>query len=333
MANPPPPGTKPSQSYKDPYGGPINYDPPPAPGAPTTGAPNVLTLDVPAENTKIQLGASSGGPGGTGSNPGIRMYTDNHIHLTAGTAPPTTISLGAAGGDVRDAGTTGLSIYTGGAEKIHVVGKKDEKIDDAVTETYGNTKTENVTLKVTENYNNIKEENIKGPLSVRVENPVTNTFEATLTESVKGDWKVDPVVGNILFHPTGDYTVHAGGHVHVTGDQDCSWLQKGDAKHLWMGCWKKVTIGMDSSVNVGNKNSVSVGVLTDTKVAATLDHRLSASIENKAGVLCENGTLDKKNTAFNNVATNISIVKAATAMRDAAVAIFKHSLLVIKSGD
>jgi hypothetical protein len=220
------------------------------------------------------------------------MRTDTHIHMTAG-SPLTTIALGAAGGEAGDCTVAGLNLYTAGAEKHHVVGTRDDHVEGAVTENYDTPKSETVGGNLLETYKALKHEIITGPLTVDVTNPATYTYSATLkneskarTEIVHGNWTCDPVEGN--------FKVHATGTIDMKGDADHKWLQMGDAKHMYMGAFFKLTIGSDTAINVANKNDVRVAVHTDTRVGAHIDTKLAFVMETRAGPLIKVGTLKCK---------------------------------------
>ena len=90
----------------------LNYAPtPPAPSAQTKG-PNVINIFVPSEHTSLDYGA--------GKIPGVRVATDNHVHLTART-PLTTVSLGSPGGDGISVPVSGIQITSQGEKLEHIV--------------------------------------------------------------------------------------------------------------------------------------------------------------------------------------------------------------------
>ena len=84
---------------------------PPAPAAPTTG-PNLMSVFVPSENTSLDYGS--------GDPPGVRVATDNHVHLTA-RSPLTTLSLGSPGGDGVSVPVSGVQITSQGEKLEHIV--------------------------------------------------------------------------------------------------------------------------------------------------------------------------------------------------------------------
>jgi hypothetical protein len=317
----------PATSVQDPYGGSsgdgISFkNTSPDPGAPTDGMSSMMRLYVPADNTWMELGATSPA--------GIRAHANTHIGLTADT-PATTVELGTP--------TGGLHIDTAGHKKEHITllveenydATKTETVGQALTEIYKNTKTETVTLKVTENYLDQKEENITGPLTMKVSNATTNHYLSTLTEDVGGAWTVAPVKGDIKFDTTGSFKVHATGTVDMHGDADHKWLQVGSLKHLLLDAAFKLVIGMDTSINIGVKNDLRIAVHNDLRIGAHIDTKLAVLVQTALGPKLWGGTLfngkDLIHSALTgvifNTKTPVGMFKAAMWLDSAAMRILK----------
>ncbi len=239
----------PSQSATDPYGGAIAYTAPGVtPAAPVDGAPHVLTFFVPNEGTTIQLGASSGGPGGAAPMPGIRMDTATHIHMTA-EAPATTISLGTQGGNNSEA--AGISMYTAGDEKVHVLLTKDEHI-------VGHVETK---------YDAGQDKTITGELKKHVTAESTYTFDSKLgiesgprEEKVHGDWE-GTIDGSVDWKAAQKMEFHAfSDHVFII---------EGMHHKQVLGVSNELLVGAESIMIVGGKSEMIAGAGEMKVVAGT----------------------------------------------------------------
>jgi len=242
---PPPPK---SQVLADPYAdwftGKDADLPPPVPAAPGTGERTMMRLYVPSEHTEMDLGHGN-------SEPGIRMITDRHVHLTART-PLTTVSLGSPAGP-GIAGDPGYVLRTDANKKETVAGdvteiyggKKTETVSLGVEEIYKNTKTETVEFAVTETYKNAHFYNV-GDIA-------KYTFARDKDEHIAGNWLMD-----------------VKGHKKETIHGDRSWLNKGK--------WFSVTVGQVNDVFIGEKNSVSLSTSHTLNIGAAIAINSSAAI-------------------------------------------------------
>ena len=264
MSHPPPAG-EPSTSVTDPYANSSVQDsmvevPPPV-GVPVSQAAHVLTLTAPFDGTEIQLGAPSAGPGGSGSNPGIRMRTANHIHLTAG-EELTTIPLGAPGGEVSDAGVNGLSIYTAGQKFEHVAELVQIKYDEA------------------------EHKMVKGELIKEVVELATYQYDAELkitsgerTETVNGNWDAK-INGTLDWKATGDMEFHA----------QCNnkWLIEGLKNKLVVGATNEVLVGGEAKQILGlGKEEMIIGAEMKVVLGGFVKVELAGGLEVAGGPVYE----------------------------------------------
>jgi hypothetical protein len=319
---------KAATAVQDPYGPSVPEDGihftnmSPNPGAPTDGMSSMLRMKVPADNSWIEMGATS--------PPGIKAHANTHIGLTADT-PTTTIELGTP--------TGGLRIDTAGHKEEHVKeyvkedydGTKEETVGGDLTEIYKGKKTEMVSAKVTEEYWSAKEENITGPLNVTVTNATTNQFKGGLTETVTGAWTVAKVTSGISFDTDGDFKVRATGHIETHGEGDHKWFQLGAAT--------KVVIGADSALNVLVKNDIRLALHTDVRIGGHIQltagyhsqMMLGARSETLAGVLFTTGPLTKKDTVVDfRAARGAAIKQAAAELLKARGAIYNNIVTLFK---
>ena len=278
----------PSQAVQNPYLRAFNVvsGGSPQPAAPTDNKANLLALFVPGENSMIVMGVASGHSGPAISDPGIRIVTNTHAHITAET-PLTTISLGVSGGELGGDGVEGLSIHSAAEKKEHIVKDVtvtyDQKLDHTVTNKaeykYGNTLTQEVKLAAVYEY--------KNTFKSTVTNDAKYIHESTLevsskdrTETVEGQWKAT-VAKDCKWGIEGALLWDVKGNAEIKGYADSSaW---------WQGSKAEKTYGATIGLFVGTKNEITVGIMTDTKVGGILETTVGGKI-----VLCEAAEIWKK---------------------------------------
>jgi hypothetical protein len=274
-------------------------DLPPDPAAPMPGEDAVLQLYAPKDHTLLDLGA--------GSTPGIRMATDQHVHLTArGTL--TTISLGSAGGaGISKADPEGLQVFT--------AGEKHETVEKAVVEVYKDTKSETVLSTTEEKYLAAKTEIISGFHTQKlfdehhfgVKKDAVYDFDANKSERIVGDWKVEVM-----------------GKKHETIHGDRSWLSKGK--------WLNVTIGAYNDLHLGEKLTATfaanVTLHMGASISASLAFQKNFVAGNKHEVVLGNGFT--MNQTLKVTVDNIKADKAEAAYKDIATEMKTGQLEVFK---
>ena len=245
-----------------------------APSVAPAGAGNdtVLQIYVPAENTVLDYGA--------GAIPGIRMATDHHAHLTAGT-PRTTISLGKAAGP-SIGGPDGLNIFTAGA------------------------KTEEVTQYTFEHYHAAKQERVDGnwasfcdgSLTRKVVGVVGDDFAKDYGLKVGGNY-VQQILGDCQVNVTGNCEVKYGGtnKTTYTGSNEDHYLDPKYDYH-W-GSKFSTFIGVDFSANMGEKMAIYVGEA----------HTVNLGISSNMTV-----AIDRNLNFGGNITSNLSFVISTTLM-------------------
>lgn len=290
-SNPNGPRVIPTDPYIQALGGNVlKWEPPPAAAAPMSGENSVLRLHVPAEQTELDFGA--------GKTPGIRMATDNHVHMTART-PRTTISLGSPGGDGIGDAAMGLQVFT--------AGEKRETVDGSTIEWYKGTKTEHVLVNLAENYDCPKTETVKGIWGETCHSAKTETVEGTVTQNFKAEHNL--TVGKQAVHKFKGKTEVIDGvsFIHVTGkreehfDSDHKWVHGAAANDVYLGERVAMYVGLNSSITVGTKADYA---------ALKLDY---ASGSLKKGEF----TIEKLQSAVRDVGADIK--RAKVAMQDAAL--------------
>lgn len=275
----PVPSSSASTAIADP-GPPIIDTTAPTITADTSSINNVLTIFVPADHTRLDMG--------TGDASGFRVKTDRHVDMVA-LHPNTAIALGQ---NLGPGLVDGLSIFS--------EGEKKEIIQKAVQIGYGATLDETVEKAVTETYKDKKDESIKGPLTVKVTGGnASYDFSKKLditsgerTETVNGDWKA---------HVTGELKWDVDGPSEIKGKGKTTWLWRGDKAESTFGA----TVGLFG----GNKNEITIGAISDTKLALVLETCVAVKMETnkgprftssptvekgKRGLHIENETLAKK---------------------------------------
>ncbi len=165
----------------------LTWEPPPAAAAPMSGEKSLLRFHVPAEQTELDFGS--------GKTPGIRMATDNHVHMTART-PLTTISLGAPGGDGISDPALGIQLATDGEKLEHVKGRVRVIHDDTQDVVVAMGRTHTITSG-------------GDSLHVAAGDRTVNVDTGNHTTNVKLLTKLE----------TDAYEAHARYDVHVTGDR------------------------------------------------------------------------------------------------------------------
>jgi hypothetical protein len=259
-------------------------DLPPDPAEPMPGKDAVLQLYAPCDNTMLDLGA--------GKTPGIRMATENHVHLTART-PRTTISLGAPGGDGIGDPAKGLQIFT--------EGEKRETVNKAVVEIYNDKKSESVRSTTEEKYLADKTEIISGLHTQKlfdehhfgVKKDAVYNFDANKSERIVGDWTVDVM-----------------GKKHETIHGDRSWLNKGKWVNVTFGAYNDLHIGEKMTATLAANFTLHMGV----SISASMAFQQNFVGGNKHEVVL--GTGVTMNQSLKVTVDNIKADKAVAAYKD-----------------
>jgi hypothetical protein len=288
---------------KDPYTGTLNGALSvliPVVAAPSTKKRNLVHFFVPAESTSVDFGA--------GAIPGIRMVTDNHVHLTAKT-PLTTLSLGFAAGQ-GVSGPNGINFVTDGHKTESVklntwetytgdailkyLAKKTEDVTSEWTETGHDTKTETVhglwtqTAQADRTETVIgKQKELYGTYDHVVLGEVTQTHMAARTETVAG-----PLTQTVL-GPTSKTHLD----VHST-------FAYGAKAELFVGAQAMAVVGAQVTSNTGLQATVNTGgtVTVNAGLSATFNAPATATVN---GVNVTYNFINISDTAFDS--TNVGV--------------------------
>ena len=276
--------------------------------------PNLLQIHVPSESTYLDMGA--------GATPGIRMTTDNHVHLTA-RSPLTSISFGKVGGEVEEPGGDGLNISTAGAKHEMVTGKviehykndKDEHVEQNLTEHYDGTKLEVVGKDAREEFHAKKTEVITGAVDQSysdthhwvVGKASTWEFNGSQTYTLaKGMDLTQTVGGNSVFHVKGT-------HKQTVEGDETLWNKAKTFKGQY-GFMNEVFMGERFALNV----------LTKLEVNAALVHTTTAIRMNADLVQNSTSTLKKEQNGIKIAkAIGAELWQAAIAIGEANMHIYK----------
>lgn len=273
----------------------IRFVVPPDPAEPMSGERAVFRLQVPAKNTSFELG--------DGKLAGIRMETDDHVHLTARN-PLTTISLGTPGGAGTTDAAPGLRICTDGVMEETVLG--DVSCD------YQKSKTEYVGGKVSELYHGAKSEMVRGRLkqtywdehSMIVFKNANHEFGANKSESINGNWDIS-VTGVKNEYVAGKSCINEAKSFEFT---------YGAAFDLFAGRKGAALLGLNESFNLAGQFSFSAGV----NVGVNVGINYSASNISVSKVAYAYG---KPDVTWNEGELDINKVKSV--MVDSILTIFK----------
>ncbi len=249
---------------------------PPVVAPPSTAKQNVVHIHVPAEHTDVSFGA--------GKVPGIRMTTDNHVHLTAGT-PLTTISLGVTGGE-GVAGPNGINILTQGHKTEYVNLMTDETYNLAAKVRYQSTKGEEVTAAWDEKCHNTKTEFVHGMWNLSCDSDKSETITGCKKETY-GTHEIE-VHGAVKrkFHgaveewTTGNLTQHVFGQT--------SKYQHDDHENFAFGMKSDTYIGIQTTKILGRQLAANVGVQITSNVGATVTNNAIVTVTNNGGVTVTN---------------------------------------------
>ena len=283
---------------KDPYTGIINDALSvliPVVAAPSTKKRNLVHFFVPAETTSVDFGA--------GAIPGIRMVTDNHVHLTART-PLTTLSLGlAAGPDVS--GPNGINFVTEGNKTEKVTLKTWETYTQDAVLTYSAKKNEDVTGAWVENGHNTKTETVTGAWQ--------QTAQADRTETVIGKQKetygtYDRVVlGEVTHTHLAAKTETVAGPLTqtVVGATTNSYLDN----HFTFkyGARADIFVGLQAVAIAGAQLTSNTGVQATTNVGATVTLNAGASLTVNSPVTLTKNTVNMTVNTVDMNQTSMSI--------------------------
>ena len=276
-----------------------------------SGSDTVLQIYVPAENTIIDYGA--------GAVPGIRMATDHHAHLTAGT-PQTTISLGDTAGP-GVAGAAGLNIFTAGA-----------KNEDGVGPTSGTyaAKAEHVSGNWREECNSAKQERVHGSWNQVCDQVMTQSF-GTHSHFVEHD-SITKIGGNSTNNIIGDFTIDYGGsHTEtVQGQQTTNYMSPKLDFH-W-GLKSSVFLGIDASLNVAAKESIFVGKTHSASLAINASVKLGGDFNYNVGAsVTTNQSLSVSTTLIGKSKTMFTINDDGTVTKAAGVEVSKAMAKIVNA--
>jgi hypothetical protein len=264
-------------------------DRPPDAAAPMPGKDAVLQLYAPKDETMLDLGA--------GKRSGIRMITNEHVHITARN-PLTTISLGAPGGlGINDPSGAGLSAQ---GLQIYTEGEKVEQVDLAVREIYGDQKIETVKGAAWETYKDTKKE--------IVEKDLENDYRGNKKETIGQQLHVSSKTRSDTID--GDWTIHVTGARKEQIDGDRTWLNKGK--------WVNVTLGAYNDLHIGEKLTATLAANITLHVGATISASMAFQQNfvggNKHEVVL--GTGVTMNQSLKVTVDNIRADKALAAYKD-----------------
>jgi hypothetical protein len=283
---------------KDPYTGIINDALSvliPLVAAPSTKKRNLVHFFVPAENTSVDFGA--------GAIPGIRMVTDNHVHLTART-PLTTLSLGLAAGP-NVTGPDGINFMTDGNKTESVKLKTWETYTQDAVLTYSAKKNEEVTGAWDEKGHNTKTETVTGLWQQTAQTDRTEVVIGTHKETYGQYQRV--VLGQVTqTHMSGKTETVVGPMTQtVVGATTNSYLDN----HFTFkyGARADVFCGLQAVAIVGAQLTSNTGVQATTNVGATMTVNAGPSLTVNSPVTLTKNTINMTVNSIDMNQTDMSI--------------------------